>query len=115
MTEKFHGTVCFGKHDCLGHREHKVSAALFSLSACVEARTTGLSLVSMTSSHVKIEKFQLKKNKNNVNISLIVPQNVDCGYMLEKPSRRGSSNEYPQSMFWIKNNCIHLYTTVLLY
>ena len=29
-------------------------------------------------------------------------QNIDCGYTLEPP-RRGSSNLYPQSMFWIKN------------
>ena len=29
-------------------------------------------------------------------------QNIDCGYTLEPP-RRGGSNEYPQSMFWIKN------------
>ena len=28
-------------------------------------------------------------------------QNIDCGYTLEPP--RGGSNEYPQSMFWIKN------------
>ena len=35
-------------------------------------------------------------------IFLIFAQNIDCGYMLEPP-RRGGSNEYPQSMFWIKN------------
>ena len=29
-------------------------------------------------------------------------QNIDCGYILEPP-RQGSSNKYPQSMFWIKN------------
>ena len=29
-------------------------------------------------------------------------QNIDCGYTLEPP-RRGGSNEYPQSMFWSKN------------
>ena len=29
----------------------------------------------------------------------ISAQNIDCGYSLEPP-RRGSSNEYPQSMFW---------------
>ena len=29
-------------------------------------------------------------------------QNIDCGYTLEPPCR-GGSNEYPQSMFWIKN------------
>ena len=32
----------------------------------------------------------------------IVCQNSDCGYTIELPLR-GSSNEYPQSMFWIKN------------
>ena len=31
-------------------------------------------------------------------IFLIFAQNIDCGYPLEPP-RRGSSNEYPQSMF----------------
>ena len=31
-------------------------------------------------------------------------QNIDCGYTLEPPPpRRGRSNKYPQSMFWIKN------------
>ena len=28
-------------------------------------------------------------------------QNIDCGYTLEP--HRGSSNKYPQSMFWNKN------------
>ena len=32
-------------------------------------------------------------------IFLISAQNIDCGYSLELP-HRGSSNEYPQSMFW---------------
>ena len=32
-------------------------------------------------------------------ILLISAQNIDCGYSLEPP-HRGSSNEYPQSMFW---------------
>ena len=32
-------------------------------------------------------------------IFLISAQNIDCGYSLELP-RGGSSNEYPQSMFW---------------
>ena len=38
-------------------------------------------------------------------IFLIFAQNIDCGCMLEQP-RRGGSNEYPQSMFWIKNKKI---------
>ena len=33
---------------------------------------------------------------------MIFAQNIDCGYTLELPRRRGS-NEYPQSMFWSKN------------
>ena len=32
-------------------------------------------------------------------IFLISARNIDCGCSLE-PSRRGGSNEYPQSMFW---------------
>ena len=47
---------------------------------------------------LKIENFQLK----NVDIFLIFAQNIDCGYTLELP-RRGSSYEYPHSMFWSKN------------
>ena len=46
----------------------------------------------------KMENFQLK----NSDIFLIFAQNIDCGFTLEPP-RRGSSNEYPQSMFWSKN------------
>ena len=30
---------------------------------------------------------------------LISAKQIDCGYSLEPP-RRGSSNEYPQPMFW---------------
>ena len=41
------------------------------------------------------EKFQIK----NSDIFLISAQNIDCGYSLELP-HRGSSNKYPQSMFW---------------
>ena len=32
-------------------------------------------------------------------------QNIDCGYTFEPP-HQGCSNEYPQSMFWIKDNKI---------
>ena len=40
------------------------------------------------------------KSKNDISDNFA--QNIDCGYKL-KPPRRDSSNEYPQSMFWIKN------------
>ena len=33
----------------------------------------------------------------------IFAKNIHCGYTLEPP-HRGGSNEYPQCMFWIKNN-----------
>ena len=47
---------------------------------------------------LKFEKFQLK----NFDIFLIFAQNINCGFKLEPP-RRGSSNEYTQSMFLSKN------------
>ena len=46
----------------------------------------------------KNDNFQMKI----CDIFLIFAQNIDCGYTLEPP-QRGGSNEYPQSMFWIKN------------
>ena len=38
----------------------------------------------------------------------ISAQNIDCGYSLEPP-RRGGSNEYPQSMFLIRNQKNNVY------
>ena len=43
-----------------------------------------------------------KKKKKNFDIFHISAQNIDFGYSLEPP-RRGGSNEYPQSMFLIRN------------
>ena len=58
-------------------------------------------------SPVKIEIFIRKILMYSIIFmsSIIFAQNVSCGYTLE-PSRRGGSNEYPQSMFWgkIKKN-----------
>ena len=34
-------------------------------------------------------------------IFLFMLKNIDCGYLLEPP-RRGGSNGYPQSMFWVE-------------
>ena len=36
-------------------------------------------------------------------IITILHQNVSCGYSVELP-HWGNSNEYPQDMFWCKNN-----------
>ena len=47
---------------------------------------------------VKSENF----HKTVFDIFLIFAQNIDCEYTLELP-RQGSSNEYPQSIFWSKN------------
>ena len=44
----------------------------------------------------KKENFQIKKRSNIFFIFLL--KTIDCGYSLE-PSRRGGSNEYPQSIF----------------
>ena len=65
------------------------------------------------------EIFSAEKIENFSRICLIFfffAQYVDYGYTLE-PSRRGSSNEYPKSMFWSKKkkNRYTLHTPVLLY
>ena len=56
--------------------------------------------------HAIYRDFLDVKNENykqkNIDVFIIFAQNMDCGYTLEPP-RRGASNEYPQSMFWIKN------------
>ena len=52
-----------------------------------------------------------KTEKNSVKISDIFHisvQNIDCEYSLELP-RRGSSNEYPQSMFLSRNRKNNVY------
>ena len=51
-----------------------------------------------------MEIFQIK----NSDIFHISAQNIDCGYSLEPP-HRGSSNEYPQSMFLNRNNKNNVY------
>ena len=53
----------------------------------------------------KTESFADKKS----DMFNIFAQNIDCGYLLELP-RRGSSNEYPQSVFLSRNKkyCIPL-------
>ena len=57
---------------------------------------------------VKIENLQQKSLDN----FLIFAQNIDCGYRLEPP-HRGSSNEYPQSMFmFLSKNKNHRYTCI---
>ena len=60
----------------------------------------------------KNEKFQIK-NSDNFHISA---QNIDCGYSLELP-RRGSSNEYSQSMFFagIRKNNVYPYKPQFYY
>ena len=54
---------------------------------------------------IKKWKFSDKKKSDIFHISA---QNIDCGYSLE-PSRRGGSNEYPQSMFLSRNKKNKLY------
>ena len=48
------------------------------------------------------EMFKVVKNENFQQKFVIFAQNIDCGYTL-KPPGRGSSNEYPQSVFLSKN------------
>ena len=56
------------------------------------------------------ENFQIK----NSDIFHITAQNIDCGYSLEQPlcfcsKHRGSSNEYPQFMFFSRNKKNNVY------
>ena len=48
----------------------------------------------------------------------IFAQNIDCGYTLEPP-RRGGSNEFLQTIFWIKDMKIRyirpVYTKFIIY
>ena len=43
-----------------------------------------------------MENFKMK----NSDMFQISAQNIDCGYSLDPP-RRGGSNEYPQSIFFL--------------
>ena len=43
--------------------------------------------------------FQKADNVVHTLFLLFLLKNIDCGYSLEPPPRRGS-NEYPQYMFW---------------
>ena len=58
-----------------------------------------------------IENFTTKNWKFSDKICNIFhssAQNIDCGYSLEPPRRRGS-NEYPQSMFLSRNKKNNVY------
>ena len=61
-----------------------------------------------------IDDFTSKNSgKNQIKKTLIFfhisAQNIDCGYSLEPPPRRGGSNEYPQSIFLSRNNKNNVY------
>ena len=69
-----------------------------------------LSLRKYTYSNI-LKILQPKKGKfldKRSDIFPISAQNIDCGYPLEPP-RRGSSNEYPQSMFLSRNKKNNVY------
>ena len=79
MSEE-NGTLCFSHEpqpETLRRHAHTINSNFFSS---------------------KIENFQ----QENFDIFLIFAQNIDCEYTIEPP-RRGSSSEYPQSMFMSKN------------
>ena len=68
--------------------------------------------ITKTSLFKHTENFTTKKNEN-FQIKILIffhysAQNIDCGYSLEPP-RRGGSNEYPQSMFLIRNKKNNVY------
>ena len=85
------------------------------MNADTRARTLSLSLCHYENTPIQIyRKFHLQKLKffqiKNSDIFHISTQNIDCGYSLEPPrSRRGGSNEYPQSMVLSRNKKNNVY------
>ena len=53
------------------------------------------------------QKMKIYRKKNLI-VFIFVLKNIDCGYSLEPP-HRGSSNEYPQSMFLSRNKKNNVY------
>ena len=60
----------------------------------------------------KKKRMNIKLYRKKVDIFDIFAQNIDYGYVLVPPLQ-GSSNEYPQSMVWIRKKCILLYTPTI--
>ena len=50
---------------------------------------------------IQLQKVKILSEKVSI-VFLQVAQNIGCWYKLER-SQQGGCNEYPQSMFWIKN------------
>ena len=48
---------------------------------------------------LKLDFYIVKLGFTGVYIFLFLLKNIDCGYSLELP-QQGSSNKYPQSMYW---------------
>ena len=93
-------------------RENSESAVAFrrSVGDAYISRTTNLTfrfIIHYENTPIQIytENFTSKNWKfsdKKLYIFHISAQNIDCGYSLELP-RRGSPNEYPQSMFLSRN------------
>ena len=54
------------------------------------------------------KNWKFSDSDKNYGIFHIFAQNIDCGYSLKLP-HRGSSNEYPQSMFLSRNKENNVY------
>ena len=90
----------------------KLGVAKRCLSYLIISRFPRISLITKTRLFKYTENFTTKKMKlfrlKKSDIFHISVQNIDCGYSLEPP-RRGGSNEYPQSMFLIRNKKNNVY------
>ena len=94
------------------HKDLYISAVLVHLSQ-VDSSTTSLwtSVITKTRLFKYAENFTTKEWKfsdKNSDIFHISALNIDCWYSLEPP-RRGSSNEYLQSMFLSRNKNNNVY------
>ena len=85
---------------------------LLSNSQCLCRSFCKVCNITKTRLFKYIESFTAKKvkfsDKKKSDIYNISPQNIDCGYSSEPP-QWGSSNEYPQSMFFSRNQKNNVY------
>ena len=120
FTSRIYGTAYRSVTQCiycnmslniLLHGSQTLSLSFNSNSAIFAAVHNSIQYyITITRLFKYTENFTTKKGKfsdKNSDILHISAQNIDCGYSLEPPRRRGS-NEYPQSMFIAKTR---LYNT----
>ena len=93
----------------LGHLVSKTrSPGQISRKLCYNHFDQNVALISSRSGSQSAMLLRWALQGHHGPLVHISAQNIDCGYSLEPP-RRGSSNEYPQSMFLRRNKKNNVY------